>query len=92
MATIRVHVPGILRELYDAAESESVDASSPRLAIERLNERFPGLRERVCEPDGTARKHINMFVNHQHIHALDGMDTHLADGDELWIIPAVSGG
>jgi len=35
---------------------------------------------------------VNLFVNTSHIRDLDGLDTPLADGDALEILPAVSGG
>jgi molybdopterin converting factor small subunit len=35
---------------------------------------------------------VNLFVNTEHIRDREGLDTPLATGDELTIMPAVSGG
>ena len=36
--------------------------------------------------------HINVYVNRQEIHSLDGANTVVNDGDELAVIPAIAGG
>jgi len=38
------------------------------------------------------RRHVNLFVNTTHVRDLAGLDTLLAAGDEIVILPAVSGG
>jgi len=51
-----------------------------------------GVRQRVLDYQGQVRVHVNLFVNGAHIRELDGLDTALKDGDEVVILPAVSGG
>jgi molybdopterin converting factor small subunit len=46
----------------------------------------------VCDETGAVRRHLNIFVNTDNIHDVDGLDTALAPGDVLSILPAVSGG
>jgi molybdopterin converting factor small subunit len=46
----------------------------------------------VCDETGAVRRHINLFVNSSHVRDRDGLDTPLAAGDVLTILPAVSGG
>ena len=38
------------------------------------------------------RRHVNLFVNASHMRDRDGLDTALAPGDVVTILPAVSGG
>ena len=38
------------------------------------------------------RRHVNLFVNADHMRDRDGLDTALAPGDVVTILPAVSGG
>jgi molybdopterin synthase sulfur carrier subunit len=35
---------------------------------------------------------VNVFVRDEDIRFLDGLDTPIADGDEISIIPAIAGG
>ena len=46
----------------------------------------------VCDETGTVRRHINLFVNTNHMRDRNGLDTPLAPGDVVTILPAVSGG
>lgn len=46
----------------------------------------------VCDETGAVRRHINIFVNELHMRDLDGLDSALAAGDVVIILPAVSGG
>ena len=41
---------------------------------------------------GDLRPHVNLFVGSENVRDLSGLATPLADGAELSIIPAVSGG
>jgi molybdopterin converting factor small subunit len=38
------------------------------------------------------RRHVNLFVNESHIRDREGLETALVPGDEVTILPAVSGG
>ncbi len=50
------------------------------------------MRERICEPDGTIRRFVNVFVNGDNVRDRDGVRTPLHPGDEVGIIPAMAGG
>jgi molybdopterin synthase sulfur carrier subunit len=50
------------------------------------------LYRNICDETGMVRRHLNVFVNSDNVRDLDGVDTRLAPGDVLTILPAVSGG
>ena len=74
-------IPGTSRQT-------EVEAASVREAIDRLDERTPGLRNRLVDSGPVLREHINVFV--------DGvqatLETPLAPDSTVHVIPAVSGG
>ena len=57
-----------------------------------LGQAHPGVGQRVLDERGTLRRHVNVFVNDESIRYLDGVETTVGDADEVWILPAVSGG
>ncbi len=90
--TITVHVPGPLRACCAGASELGLSATSLRGVLEELERRHPELHRSVCDETGTVRRHINLFVNSNHMRDRNGLDTPLAPGDVVTILPAVSGG
>jgi molybdopterin synthase sulfur carrier subunit len=84
-----VHLPPTLPPLFPGLPRQlQVEASSVEDAIERLNERWPGLRDRLCEPGPVLRPHINVFVDRERA----ALDTAIGDGSRVDVIAAISGG
>ena len=91
-AQVRILVPSMLRDCCDGARDLRVSAPTVRGALARLQELHPRLYRSVCDETGAVRRHVNLYVNTDHIRDLAGLDTALAPGDEVSILPAVSGG
>jgi molybdopterin converting factor small subunit len=92
LKTITIHVPRELRKECEGASQLELSASSVRGVLEELERRHPGVYRGVCDDTGSVRRHINVFVNNDHMRDRDGLDTALAPGDEIIFLPAVSGG
>jgi molybdopterin converting factor small subunit len=87
MAT--VHLPATLPSMYtDLPRSVDVDASTVNEAIDRLESRWPGLRDRLCEPGPALRPHINVYVDSVRA----DLDTPLDARSRVDVIAAISGG
>ena len=91
-ATVTIRVPGMLREYCDGASQVRVSASTVRAALGQLERHHPSLYRNICDETGAVRRHIGVFVNASHVRDRDGLDTALVPGDEVMILPAVSGG
>ena len=91
-ATITIFVPGLLRDRCGGAARLAVRAASVRGALHELEALYSALYRCICDETGAVRRHVNLFLNTDHIRDLDGLETALAGGDELIILPAVSGG
>lgn len=90
--TVTVQVPLPLR-IYSGAPAEiALAAASVRDALAQLERSHPALYAGVCDETGAVRRHVNLFVNTTHIRDRNGLDTTLAQGDAVVIMPAVSGG
>jgi molybdopterin synthase sulfur carrier subunit len=89
---IRVHVPAMLRDCCAGASELQLPAPTVRAALAEIQERHPALYRSVCDETGAVRRHVNLFVNADHIRDLEGLDTALRPADVVTILPAVSGG
>lgn len=63
-----------------------------RAALQQIGQSHPALHRSICDETGAVRQHVNLFVNNSLLHQCEGLDTQLASGDVLTIMPAVSGG
>lgn len=90
--SVRIRIPGPLREYCGGASELPVSAPSVRAALEELERRHPALHRNVCDETGAVRRHIGLFVNTAHMRDREGLDTPLVPGDVVTILPAVSGG
>ena len=89
---VTVHVPAPLRECCAGASEVVVAAPDLRAVLAELERLFPALHRCICDETGAARRHINLFVNNDHMRDRLGLDTPLIPGDVVAIMPAVSGG
>jgi molybdopterin converting factor small subunit len=84
-----LHLPATLPPLFgDLPRRLEVDATTVDEAITRLDERWPGLRDRLCQPGPVLRRHINVYVDRERA----GLDTALDAGSRVDVIAAISGG
>lgn len=90
--TITIHVPGPLRAYCAGAEEFPLSAHTVRAALDAIERSQPALYRNICDETGALRRHLNVFVNSDHIRDLDGVETRLAAGDVMTVLPAVSGG
>jgi sulfur-carrier protein len=84
-----LHLPPTLPPLFpDLPRRLDIDAATVDQAIDRLEERWPGLRDRLCEPGPTLRRHIHVYVDRERA----GLDTALEPRSRVDVITAISGG
>jgi molybdopterin converting factor small subunit len=87
--TVTVILPRSLVSLIPGtSRSTEVEATTVAGAIDRLDERTPGLRNRIVDSGPMIRTHINVFVDGE----LAALDTPLGPNATIHVIPAVSGG
>ena len=89
-ATVRIPTP--LRKLTNEQETVEVESATIGAAVEELEGKFPGIKERIVDEEGEIRRFVNVYVNEEDIRFLENQDTPLKDGDDVSIIPAIAGG
>ena len=89
-ATVRIPTP--LRKVTNGEDKASVEGNTMSEVVEALENQFPGLKDRICEPTGELRSFVNVYINGEDIRFVDGMSSSVTSGDEISIVPAVAGG
>jgi molybdopterin converting factor small subunit len=84
-----VRLPPTLTPLFaDLPRRVEVDAPTVDDAIARLDERWPGVRDRLCEPGPVLRMHVHVYVDRERA----ALDTPLAAASRVDVVAAISGG
>jgi molybdopterin synthase sulfur carrier subunit len=89
---VEIKLPTVLRVQADGQATVTIDGATDGEAFNALVERYPGLRGNLLDDSGSLHKFVNVYKDDDDIRYLDGLDTKLADGDVLSILPAVAGG
>jgi molybdopterin converting factor small subunit len=87
-------IPGPLTSMTAGRSHVDLETSGNTLrdALDALFAAHPGIRDRVLTERGEIRQHVNVFVGKSESRSSGGLATPLADGIEISIIPAISGG
>ena len=89
---VTVRIPTTLRPLSGGNKLVEVEAGALSEVIARLDAVHNGFSDRLLDEDGNLRKFVNIFVDDDDVRYLEGLDTKVADGLTVSIIPAVAGG
>jgi sulfur-carrier protein len=89
--SIEVRIPTILRSYTDGAKAVDGTGATLDELIRDLDGRHPGLRERLVD-EGGLRRFVNVYLNDEDVRFLGGLQTPVADGDSVTVLPAVAGG
>jgi molybdopterin converting factor small subunit len=60
--------------------------------LKDLDATHPGFADRLFDETGGLRRFVNIFLDDEDVRFLQGLDTPVADGQTLSIVPAVAGG
>jgi len=89
---IEVRVPTVLRKHTGGQKTIAGAGATLRELLTDLDARNPGLRDALLDADGQLKRYIQTYVNDEDVRFLGGVETPLAEGDSVSILPAVAGG
>jgi molybdopterin converting factor small subunit len=86
-----VRVPPVLRSHTGGAREVEASGATVQETLTNLAESYPSLREQLFDGD-EIKRYLNVYVNDQDIQYLEKMQTPVADGDTVILLPAMAGG
>lgn len=89
---VKVRIPTQLRNLAGGASEVVVDGSTVGQVLKALEASHPGFSERLFDEAGALRRFVNVFLADEDVRFLSGLETPVAPGQTLSVIPAVAGG
>jgi len=89
MTTVRI--PPTLRSEVGGERQVPAHGGTVRELLDDLMSRFPGLRTQLVEDDDIA-PFVNVYVEGEDVRTLDGLDTAVATGSTVILLPAMAGG
>ncbi len=89
---VTIRIPTQLRPLAGGNSTVTVTGSTVNEVLKGLEAAHPGFHDRLFDEAGKLRRFVNVFVAEEDIRFLDGLDTPVADGTTISIVPAVAGG
>ena len=89
---IRVRIPPTLRNEVGGAREVEASGSTMREVLDDLAGRFPGLGRQVLENGGEIAPFVNVYLNSEDVRTLQGLETPVAEGSTVILLPAMAGG
>jgi adenylyltransferase/sulfurtransferase len=97
---VTILVPTALRSFTDRQGEVKVEGDTVGAAVEALAAAYPAIKPHLFQDDGGLRSFINVFAQSSaaggepdtNIKKLRGLDTPLADGAVIMLVPAIAGG
>jgi sulfur-carrier protein len=93
--TVTVTLRGVLRQHADGrgeVELAVPSGTTVRDVLDRLARDLPAVERRVRDETGALRQHVNVFVDTADLRHLGGLDHRVTGGEQILLLPAISGG
>ena len=89
---VEIRLPTVLRPHAGGQATVKANGATLGEALQDLVLQFPQMKDQVITADGALHKFVNVYKNDEDVRYLDKLDTKLAEGDTISILPAVAGG
>jgi molybdopterin converting factor small subunit len=90
MATIKI--PPVLRPSVGGEKILSAEGESVGEVLRDLASSHPATQSQLFSAEGELNRYVNVYLNDEDVRVLGGLDTAVAEGDVLVILPAMAGG
>ena len=89
---VSVRIPTVFRKFTDNESVVQVEPGTISAIVDQLEGRYPGLKSQLLTEAGELHRFVNVYVNDEDARYLDKLDTDVAEGDTVSLLPSVAGG
>ncbi|MBQ9368232.1 MAG: MoaD/ThiS family protein [Victivallales bacterium] len=90
--SVTILIPTALRSFVDRKSEVEVEGGTVGEALANLAAEYPDLKHQIYEDDVKLRGFVNIFVDGTNIKKLNGLETVVAAGATVMLVPAIAGG
>ena len=90
--SVSVLIPSALRAFVDRKSEIEAEGGTVGEVLAHVAAQYPDLKHQIYEDDTKLRGFVNVFVDGTNIKKLNGLDTPVAAGATVMIVPAIAGG
>lgn len=90
-ATVTLRLPSTLSAYSNGKSQIVLQANTIEELLAELQQQHPQVWHYLCTPDGYVREHVKLFVSNEMVSGSCGLDIHLKSGQEVIVLPAISG-
>ena len=90
--SVSILIPTALRSFVDRKSEVEVEGATVGEALANLAAEYPDLKYQIYEDGVKLRGFVNVFVEGTNIKKLNGLETQVADGATVMLVPAIAGG
>ena len=87
-----VKIPTVLRPQVGGNKEVDLAGGTVGEVVTALTAQYPSLKSQLLTADGELNRFVNVYVNGQDVRYLNGLDTPVAERDEVRLLPAMAGG
>jgi molybdopterin converting factor small subunit len=87
-----VKIPPVLRASVGGQREVDAQGDNVAAVLAALVEDYPETRSQLFGADGGLNRYVNVYLGDEDVRVLDGLETAVAEGDVLVILPAMAGG
>lgn len=89
---VSILIPTALRGFAGGQSEVQVNARTVGEALAAMTTQHPTLRKHLFADDGKLRSFVNVYLGDEDIRHARGLDTPVADGASIMIVPSIAGG
>jgi molybdopterin synthase sulfur carrier subunit len=89
---VEIRIPTVFRKFTEGDAVIELEPGTVADLIDQLDDRYPGMKQQLMTDQGELHRFVNVYVNDEDARYLEKLDTKVAEGDKVALLPSVAGG